>query len=58
MITHLMATVHCLLGRFPDAEIVFAGDRNELSLDPIIRNIPGLKQVATGLTHKAKTLET
>ena len=57
MLDHLVSTIHDLLNRFNDAEIILGGDRNDLDLAPVYNSVPGLKQIQTEPTHKRKTID-
>ena len=57
MIDHLVMTTHDLLGKYPNAEICLAGDKNELELAQVCRNIPNLKQLNTEPTYKTKMID-
>ena len=57
MVDHIVSTLHILLDHYPSAEIVVAGDRNELVLAPICRKVPNLKQLQSAPTYKHKQLD-
>ena len=57
MLDHLVSTIHDLLNRFNDTEIILGGDRNDLDLAPVYNSVPGLKQIQTEPTHKRKTID-
>ena len=57
VIDHMIITMHSLLWTYPDAEIVIAGDRNDLDLTPVRNKVPNLRLVSTGPTHKSKQLD-
>ena len=57
VIDHMVSTLHSLLGTYPNAEIVLAGDRNELDLTQVRNKVPNLRLVSTGPTHKMKQLD-
>ena len=57
MINHLVATIHLLLGTYPDSEVVVAGDRNKLDISLVSNKVPNLRLVPSSPTYKLKQLD-
>ena len=55
--THLITTMHHLLTLHPQAAYCIGGDRNSLSLQPILAALPHCKQAVTKNTYKDKILD-
>ena len=54
---YILGVVHSLLSCFPRAGVVVGGDKNDLSIEPILNGIPQLRQTNFELTHKNKTID-
>ena len=57
VIDHIVSTIHSLLGNYPDAELLIAGDRNELELSTVCKKVPNLRLIPSGPTYKHKQLD-
>ena len=57
LLDHIIATSHVLLTRFPKAVLVIGGDRNEMSITPLLDSIPKLRQIVTKNTCNGKVLD-
>lgn len=57
ILNNLVSTIHSLLGTYPDAKLIIAGDRNELDLSPVYNRVPNLRMLPSGPTHKQKQLD-
>ena len=57
LMDHIISTCHFLLSKYPEAGIVIGGDRNELSISPIIDSLPKMKQIVTKPTCNGKELD-
>ena len=54
---HIIETIHTLLTKYPKAEVIIGGDRNELSVTEIISAVPKLKNVQFKPTLNGKNLD-
>ena len=57
LLDHIVATCQSLLTKYPQAGIVIGGDRNEMSISPLITGLPKLKQLVTKPTCNGKVLD-
>ena len=57
LMDHIISTVQNLLTKYPRAGIVIGGDRNEMSISPLLIAIPRLKQLVTQPTCNGKILD-
>ena len=57
LINHIVTTAHLLLTDYPNAEIVIAGDRNDIDIAPICNKIGNLRLVPSAPTHRDKQLD-
>lgn len=55
--THIIGTMHHLLTLHPKAGYCIAGDKNSLSIAPIMSALPHCKQAVTLATHNNKILD-
>ena len=57
LLDHIIATCHVLLTKYPQAVLVIGGDRNEMSITPLLDSIPKLRQINTKNTCNGKVLD-
>ena len=57
LIDHLISTTHFLLTKYPNAGLVYGGDKNNLNISSILSGIPRLRQIVSKPTHKFKVLD-
>ena len=57
LLDHIVATCQSLLTKYPQAGTVIGGDRNEMSISPLITGLPKLKQLVTKPTCNGKVLD-
>ena len=57
LMDHIISTVQILLTKYPRAGIVIGGDRNEMSISPLLTALPRLKQLVTKATCNGKILD-
>ena len=47
LLDNMITNIHMLLTKYPKAVVVIGGDRNELSITPLLDSIPKLRQIVT-----------
>ena len=47
LLNHITETIHLLLTKHPQAEVLLGGDRNEMEMAQVISHNPGLRYVPT-----------
>ena len=57
LIDHILTTCHMLLTRYPNAGLMIGGDRNEMSISPLLVSFPKLHQIVTKNTCNGKVLD-
>ena len=57
LIDHIVTNLQILMAKYPEAGILIGGDRNEMSITPILNAIPRTKQIVTRPTCNGKTLD-
>ena len=57
LLDHIITTCHMLLTKYPKAVVVIGGDRNEMSVSPLLDSIPKLRQIVTKNTCNGKVLD-
>ena len=57
LLDHIITTCQILLSKYPNAGIIIGGDRNEMSVAPLINSIPRAKQIVTQPTCNGKVLD-
>ena len=57
LLDHIISTCHVLLTKHPNAALFIGGDRNELSISPILMSIPKLRQIISHNTCNGKVLD-
>ena len=57
LLDHIISSCQSLLAKYPDAGLVIGGDRNEMSVSPILDSIPRTKQIVTKPTCNGKILD-
>ena len=57
LLDHIIATCHVLLTKYPNAVVVIGGDRNEMSITPLLDSIPKLRQIVSQNTCNGKVLD-
>ena len=57
LLDHIVSTCQMLLTKHPRAAIVIRGDRNEMSISPLLIALPRLKQLVTKFTCNGKILD-
>ena len=57
LMDHIVSTVQSLLTKYPQAGIVIGGDRNEMSISPLLNALPRLKQLISQATCNGKVLD-
>ena len=57
LLDHIITTCQVLLTKYPRAVLVIGGDRNEMSITPLLDSIPKLKQINTKNTCNGKVLD-
>ena len=57
LMDHIIATCQRLLTKYPKAGIVIGGDRNEMSISPLLTGLPRLRQLVTKPTCNGKILD-
>ena len=57
LLDHIISTCHMLLTRYPKAVVVIGGDRNEMSITPLLDSIPKLRQIVTKNTCNGNVLD-
>ena len=57
LLDHLMSTTHFLLSKYPNAGLVYGGDKNNLNISSLLTGIPRLRQIVTRNTYKLKVLD-
>ena len=57
LIEHIISTCQSLLTKYPKAGIVIGGDRNEMSISPLLTGLPRLKQLVSKPTCNGKILD-
>ena len=57
LLDHIVTTCHVLLTKYPNAALFIGGDRNELSISPLLNSIPKLRQINTRNTCNGKVLD-
>ena len=57
LLDHIISTCQVLLTKYPRAAIVIGGDRNEMSISPLLTGLPRLKQLVTKSTCNGKILD-
>ena len=57
LMDHIIASIQTLLTKYPRADIVIGGDRNEMSISPLLIALPRLKQLVTKATCNGKILD-
>ena len=57
LLDHMITTCHVLMTKYPKAVVVIGGDRNEMSISPLLDSIPKLRQIVTKNTCNGKVLD-
>ena len=57
LIDHIVSTCQSLLTKYPQAGIVIGGDRNEMSISPLLTALPKVKQLVSKATCNGKVLD-
>ena len=57
LMDHIISTCQSLLTKYPQAGIVIGGDRNEMSITPLLTGLPRLKQLVSQATCNGKVLD-
>ena len=57
LIDHIISTCQMLLTRYPRAGVVIGGDKNDMSISPLLVGLPRLKQIVTQPTCNGKVLD-
>ena len=57
LIDHIISTCQSLLTKYPRAGLVIGGDRNEMSISPLLMGLPRLRQLVTKATCNGKILD-
>ena len=57
LLDHIITTVQMLLTKYPRAGIVIGGDRNDMSISPLLIALPRLKQLVSKNTCNGKVLD-
>ena len=57
LMDHIIATCQRLLTKYPKAGIVIGGDRNEMSISPLLTGLPRLRQLVTKPTCNGEILD-
>ena len=57
LLDHIISTCQTLLTKYPQAGIVIGGDRNEMSITPLLTGLPRLKQLVSSATCNGKVLD-
>ena len=57
LLDNLITNCHVLMMRYPRAVLVIGGDRNELSISPLLQSIPRLRQINGKNTCNGKVLD-
>ena len=57
LLDHIITTVQMLLTKYPRAGIVIGGDRNDMSISPLLIALPRLKQLVSKATCNGKVLD-
>ena len=57
LIDHIITTCHMLLTKYPNAGLIIGGDRNEMSISPLLLSLPKLQQINTQNTCNGKILD-
>ena len=51
LLDHILANVHILLTKYPNAGVIIGGDKNELNITSLISGIPRVKQTVSKCTQ-------
>ena len=57
LMDHIISTCQSLLTKYPQAGIVIGGDRNEMSISPLLTGLPRLNQLVTEATCNGNVLD-
>ena len=57
LLDHLLSNSLFLLSKYPNAGLVLGGDKNDLSITPLLNGIPKLSQIVTLPTYNTKVLD-
>ena len=57
LLDHMITTCHVLLTKHPNAALFIGGDRNKMSITPMLISIPKLRQLVTKNTCNGKVLD-
>jgi hypothetical protein len=57
LLDHIISTCQSLLTKYPQAGIVIGGDRNEMSITPLLTGLTRLKQLVSEATSNGKVLD-
>ena len=57
LLDHIITTCHVLMTKYPNAVLVIGGDRNEMSISPLLDSIPRLRQIVTKNSCNGKVLD-
>ena len=57
LLDNMITNIHMLLTKYPKAVVVIGGDRNEMSITPLLDSIPKLRQIVTKNTCNGKVLD-
>ena len=57
LLDNIISNCHVLMTRYPKAVLVIGGDRNEMSISPLLQSIPKLRQINGRNTCNGKVLD-
>ena len=57
LIDHIISTCQSLLTKYPRAGLIIGGDKNDMSISPLLVGLPRLKQIVTQPTCNGKVLD-
>ena len=57
LLDNMITNIHMLLTKYPKAVVIIGGDRNEMSITPLLDSIPKLRQIVTKNTCNGKVLD-
>ena len=57
LLDHITTTCQALMTKYPNAAIAIGGDRNEMSISPLLDSIPRLRQIVNQNTCNGKILD-